>query len=201
MKTKKWLIVRKKEMTKLRLDNRHTAVTLLEVVPQEVVRYKTLEKDGYEAVVLGVGKKELNKEKWQKISYALLREFWYDEAFQNTYASWAALSAEILDDVTEIDITGTSKGKGYQGAMKRFWLSGGPKTHGSKFHRHIGWLGNRKPRRVQKGHPHAGHMGNETVTLHSRPVVEKITLQWVPYIAVKGSVPGTYNGYLSVYVG
>lgn len=50
-------------MTKLRLDNRHTAVTLLEVVPQEVVRYKTLEKDGYEAVVLGVGKKELNKEK------------------------------------------------------------------------------------------------------------------------------------------
>jgi large subunit ribosomal protein L3 len=55
-------------------------------------------------------------------------------------------------------VRGVSKGKGFQGAMKRFNLSGGQKTHGSKFHRQIGSLGNRKPRRVQKGHPHAGRM-------------------------------------------
>ncbi len=78
-----------------------------------------------------------------------------------------------------------SKGKGFQGAVKRFHLAGGPKTHGSKFHRHVGSLGNRKPRRVQKGHPHAGHMGTDTVTLHNRPVAEIITVGDDKFIAVK----------------
>ena len=201
MKTTKWLIVRKKEMTKLRLDGHHTAVTLLEIVPQEVVRYKTLEKDGYNAAILWVWKKESNKEKGQKISYGLLKEFPHDETFQSTYPAGSVLSTEVLEGVTEVTLTGVSKGKGYQGAIRRFGLKGGPETHGSKFHRHIGWLGNRKPRRVQKGHPHAGHMGNETVTLHKRPIVETIVLQGIPFVAIKGSVPGTYNGYLSLYVG
>ncbi|MEI7477875.1 MAG: hypothetical protein WCJ81_05240 [bacterium] len=101
-------------MTKLRLDERHVAVTLLELVPQEVVRYKTLEKDGYEAVVLGVGKKELQKEKGQKISYDLLKEFDCDEAFQAAYPAGSLLTEGVLEGVKEVSLTGVGKGKGFQ---------------------------------------------------------------------------------------
>lgn len=201
MKTKKWLIVKKKEMTKLRLNDRHVAVTLLEIVPQEVVRFKTLDQDGYEAAVLWVGKKELNKTKGQKISYDLVKEFGVDDAFKSSFPVGTAVAENLLEGVEAVDLTGVSKGKGYQWVMKRFNTKGGPKTHGSKFHRHVWSLGNRKPRRVQKGHPHAWHMGNETVTLHKRPVVELLHLQGAAYVAVKGSVPGSYNGYISLYVG
>jgi ribosomal protein L3 len=61
-------------------------------------------------------------------------------------------------------------------------------------------MGNRKPRRTQKGHPHAGHMGSETITLHNRPVVDIVTLHGTEFIALKGAVPGAYNGYVSLYV-
>lgn len=201
MKTNKWLIVKKKEMTKLRLEDRHVAVTLLEVIPQEIVRYKTLDQDGYEAAVLWVGKKELNKEKGQKIAYDLVKEFGCDEALKSSHPAGTPLSVEMLEGVEKVALTGVSKGKGYQWVMKRFHTKGWPKTHGSKFHRHVGSMGNRKPRRTQKGHPHAWHMGSETVTLHNRPVVELLTLHGTPFVAVKGSVPGSYNWYLSLYVG
>lgn len=187
-------------MTKLWMGDAHTAVTLLQVVPQEVVRYKTQEKDGYEAAVLAGGKKELQKEKGQKISYAWMKEFPASDAFKEKFAAGSAVDASFLEGVEKVDITGISKGKGYQGAIKRFNLAGGPKTHGSKFHRHVGSLGNRKPRRVQKGHPHAGHMGTDTVTLHNRPVADVITIGEDKFIAVKGSVPGAYNSLLAVYV-
>jgi large subunit ribosomal protein L3 len=200
MKTKKWLIVRKKEMTKLWVNDRQTAVTLLEIVPQEVIRYKTSEKDGYEATVIGVERKDLNKEKWQKISYTMVQEFGCDDASKSAFPAGAIVAENLLEGVEKVDLTGVSKGKGFAWVMKRFHTKWWPKTHGSKFHRHVWSLGNRKPRRVQKGHPHAGHMGTETVTLHSRPVVEITTLQWSPYVIVKWSVPGSYNGYISLYV-
>ena len=72
-------------MTKLRKDDRHVAVTLLEIVPQEVIRYKTSEKDGYDAAIVGVGKKDLKKDKGQKIGYALLREFAFDDSFASSF--------------------------------------------------------------------------------------------------------------------
>lgn len=187
-------------MTRLRIDDRHVAATLLEIVPQEVVRYKTMEKDGYDATIFGVGKKELQKDKGQKISYALLQEFQHDAAFKDAHPAGSLLGAELLEGVTQVALTGVSKGKGYQGVMKRFNTKGGPKTHGSKFHRHVGSMGNRKPRRTQKGHPHAGHMGDETITLHKRPVLDILTLQGSTFVAIKGSVPGSYNGYVSLYV-
>lgn len=201
MKKTKWLIVRKKEMTRLRSDNKQVVVTLLEVVPQEVVGYKTIEKDGYSAAVLWVGKKETGAEKGKKVAYTLLKEFWSDETFESSHPAGSVVSTEILDGSTEVSLTGVSKGKGYQGPVRRFHVQWWNKTHGSKFHRHVGSLGNRKPRRVQKWHPHAGHMWLETITLHKRPVVETLTLQGKPFVAIKGSVPGAYNGYLSLYVG
>ena len=193
-------MVRKKEMTKLRLNDAHTAVTLLQLVPQEVVRYKTQEKDGYEAAILAGGKKELQKEKGQKLQYDRMKEFPYDAAFQEKFAAGSAVDFSLLEGVEEVSLTGVSKGKGYQGGVKRFHLAGGPKTHGSKFHRHIGSLGNRKPRRVQKGHPHAGHMGGEVTTLHHRPVADIVTIGDDKFIAVRGSVPGAYNSLLALYV-
>ena len=132
------------------MDDAFTAVTLLQIVPQEVVRYKTQEKDGYEAAVLGGGKKELQKEKGQKVSYGWMKEVAADESFKEKFAAGSSVDISLLEGVQEVSLTGTSKGKGYQGAIKRFNLAGGPKTHGSKFHRHVGSLGNRKPRRTQK---------------------------------------------------
>lgn len=193
-------MVRKKEMTKLWIGDEHAAVTLLQVVPQEVVRYKTEEKDGYEAVVLAGGKKELSKEKGQKISYDWVKEFPVSDMFKEKFAAGASVDSSLLEGVEEVSLTGVSKGKGFQGAIKRFHLAGGPKTHGSKFHRHVGSLGNRKPRRVQKGHPHAGHMGTETVTLQHRPIAEIMTVGNDTFIAIKGSVPGAYNSMLALYV-
>jgi len=187
-------------MTKLRVGDAHTAVTLLQIIPQEVVRYKDEGSDGYEAVVIGVGKKELKKEKGAKLSYTILKEFPVSDLFKEKFAAGALVDASLLADAKEISLVGTSKGKGYQGVMKRFNAIGGPKTHGSKFHRHVGSMGNRKPRRVQKGHPHAGHMGTETVTLHHRPLVEILTVGTETLIAVKGSVPGAYNSLIAVHI-
>ena len=193
-------MVRKKEMTKLWINDAHVAVTLLQLVPQEVVRYKTEEKDGYEAVVLAGGKKELSKEKGQKISYAWMKEFPASDVFKGKFSEGSSVDLSLFEGVEELSLTGISKGKGFQGAVKRFHLAGGPKTHGSKFHRHVGSLGNRKPRRVQKGHPHAGHMGTETVTLHHRPIADVITVGDDKFIAIRGSVPGAYNSMLAVYL-
>lgn len=100
-------------MTKLWVNDKHTAVTLLEIVPQEVVRYKTSEKDGYEAAVIGVGKKELNNPKGQKISYALLKEFGCDDSFKSAFPAGSVVSENLLEGITTVDITGVSKGKGF----------------------------------------------------------------------------------------
>ena len=107
-------------MTRLRIDDRQVAVTLMEVIPQEIVRYKTIEKDGYEAAVFGVGKKELQKEKGQKITYSLMQEFGCDESFKASCPAGTVLTASILEGVAKVGLTGVSKGKGYQGVMKRF---------------------------------------------------------------------------------
>lgn len=90
-------MVRKKEMTKLWVEDAHTAVTLLQIVPQQVVRYKTQEKDGYEAAVLAGGKKELQKEKGQKISYARMQEFPVNDEFKEKFAAGSAIDSSLLE--------------------------------------------------------------------------------------------------------
>jgi large subunit ribosomal protein L3 len=100
-------------MTKLWVNDKHTAVTLLEIVPQEVVRFKTSEKDGYEAAVIGVGKKDLNKEKGHKVSYELVKEFGCDDSFKSTFPAGTVVAESLLEGVESVDITGVSKGKGF----------------------------------------------------------------------------------------
>ncbi len=188
------ILCKKKEMTRLWIDDKMVPVTLLAVEPQEVIRYKTEEKDGYSAVVIGMNKKTKN----DKTSYESIVEFASDDVFAEAFAQGTELTTDIFSDVKEVTVRGISQGKGFQGGMKRFGLKGGPKTHGSKFHRQIGSLGNRKPRRVQMGHPHAGHMGTDRVTVHHKPLLDIVTHDDKQFLVIKGSVPGAYNNTIQV---
>ena len=133
---KAWLIVAKKEMTRIWEDWKMIPVTIVKVLPQEVLRFKTEDKDWYSAVVIWVNKKEIEKAKWQKVTYSMTTEFKnIDDSFSNSYKAWTSLDMSLLEGVEEINLVGTSKGKGFQWVMKRFHASWWPKTHGSKFHR------------------------------------------------------------------
>jgi len=99
-------------------------VTLVKVLPQEVLRYKTAEKDGYVSVVVGVEKKLLKKEKGQKIAYTQVVEYRVDDEFIKNNEAGKILDSALLEGATAVDVTGQAKGKGYQGAIKRFHLDG-----------------------------------------------------------------------------
>ncbi len=190
----------KKEMTQLWVDGAYVPVTLGQIPEQEVVRYKTQEKDKYEALVVGVGKSESDKEKGQKVSYGTMAEFVVSSDFSENHPAWSMIGVQTLDGIQSITLMSYGKGKGFQWGMKRFHLKGGNKTRGSKFHRWIGSMGNRKPRRTQKGHPHAGRMGNVHVTLKNISVVDTLAHNGQNFVAVKGSVPGSYNTMVKIVV-
>ena len=84
--------------------------------------------------------------------------------------------------------------------MKRFHVAGGPKTHGSKFHRHVGSMGNRKPRRTMKNHPHAGHMGDEMITFKKVKLLDVIQRDHEELLVIKGSLPGARNSKLKLII-
>lgn len=187
---KGWIVLIKKEMTKMWLDNNFTAVTILEFPEQTLARLKTTEKDGYQAAVV-VTKSGKNDKEF---------EFRLDEG--NDLGSEAgAITTSVLDSVEMVCFTGTSKGKGYQGGIKIFHLHGMPATHGHKFTRHLWSKGNRKPRRTQKGHPHAGHMGLETKTIKNIKILDRYDFENKHYVVVKWSIPGRYNGFVKCYFG
>lgn len=197
---KAWMIVAKKEMTKIWENWKMIPITILKVLPQEVLRFKTQDKDGYNAVVVWVNKKELKKEKGQRIKYSMTTEFKnIDETFSNNYKTWITIDLKLLEGVDAVSVRWTSKGKGFQWVMKRFHTKWWPKTHGSKFHRQIGSLGNRKPRRVQKGHPHAGRMWSKQITLKNIQIIDKITQNNEQLLLLKGSIPGSYNGLIKIF--
>ena len=199
--TKGGLILKKQEMTKFWIDDEFVPVTLLKLVPQEVVRHKIMEKDWYNAIVVGAEKKELNKEKGIKVFYKYSTEFKVEPQLFEVFKVGNSIDTSILKDVEKVTLIGKSKGKGFQGVIKRFNFSGWPETHGSQFHRHPGGIGNRKPRRVNKGHPLPGHMGNEKVTLNNVKIVDVIKLDNnEELVVVKGSVPGSYNSYVKLEI-
>lgn len=196
---KAWLIVAKKEMTRIWENWKMIPVTVVKVLPQEVVRFKTQDKDWYSAVVVWVNKKELNKDKWQKVKYSMTTEFKnIDDSFVDTYKSWTIINIDLLEGIDEVSLVWTAKWKGFQWVMKRFHASWWPKTHGSKFHRQVWSLWNRKPRRVQKGHPHAWQMWWQQVTLKNIKIVDKFQENDEQLLLLKGSIPGSYNSFLKV---
>ncbi|UFX82788.1 50S ribosomal protein L3 [Candidatus Absconditicoccus praedator] len=187
------LLFRKQEMTRLWVDEKLMPVTLLRLVPQQIIRKKTKDSDGYSALVVGAEKKELDKEKGIKEKYSHICEYKVDEEDLDSYQVGDFLDLSVLEDIQSVNIYGVSKGKGFQGAIKRHGFSRGPETHGSHFHRSPGSVGGMKPRRVIKGKKLPGRMGRDSIKLKNVPLVDKIALDEESLVAVKGSVPGAYN--------
>ncbi len=179
-------------------------VTVLQAGPCVVTQVKTNEKDGYEAVQVGfVDKREKLVKKPQKgafdkagISYKrYVREFRFENAAE--YEVKQEIKADIFADGDKVDVTAISKGKGFQGAIKRHGQSRGPMAHGSKYHRHAGSNGSASdPSRVFPGKKMAGHMGGEKVTVQNLEVV-KVDAE-KNLILVKGAVPGPKKALITV---
>ena len=173
-----------------------TPVTVLQAGPLTVTQVKTEENDGYSAVQVGYGdirEKLVNKPvkgHFAKAGVAnkrVLTEFRFDNAAE--YQVGQEIKADIFEAGDKIDATAKSKGKGFQGAIKRHGQSRGPMTHGSKFHRHAGSNGSASdPSKVFKGKKMPGQMGAVTVTIQNLEVV-KVDAE-NNLVLVKGAIPG-----------
>lgn len=179
-------------------------VTVVEAGPCVVVQKKTLENDGYEAIQVGFGEikeKKLNKPKKGHFAKAdtaskkYLRELRLADC--SSYNVGDELKADIFADGDCIDITGTSKGKGFAGPMKRWGLHRGPMAHGSGYHRGSGSMGScSTPGRVMKGKKLPGHMGVERVTVQNLQIV-KVDAE-KNLLLIKGAVPGNKGGLVMI---
>lgn len=173
-------------------DGRVIPVTFIKCDPNTVVEVKTKERNGYPAIVLGF---DAYKHPSKNQKFKVVKEFRVEKA--EDYQKGQTLNLEGLKETKTITVMGTSKGKGFQGVMRRHNFKGGPGSHGSHFHREPGSIGMRaKPGRVLKGHRMAGHMGLSQVTLKNRSVVRLIAEKAL--IAVKGPVPGAINSYVFI---
>lgn len=195
------LIGRKMGMTQLFApDGTVTPVTVIQAGPCPVVQVKTAANDGYEAVQVGfdeLTKKKLPraiKERFSKLNVPaqrVLKEFRPLEAGKLP-AVGTVLNVKVFEKAKQVKVTGTSKGKGFQGVVKRFRVAGGPAAHGSMFHRRIGSIGMRQtPGRSWKNQRMPGHMGSDYRTVQNLRVVKIIADKNL--ILVKGAIPGA-NG-------
>ena len=197
-------------MTQLFDENdRVVPVTVIVAEPNKVCQVKTAATDGYEAVQLGFGTVKQYKKRQVQDQQAhggslrqaghradrYLREVRVDNAAD--YKVGDLQTVEAFAEVKKVDVTGTSKGKGFQGVIKRHGFGGGPGGHGAHFHRAPGSIGQcATPSRVFKGVRLPGHMGCDTVTVKNLEVVRIDAEQNL--ILVKGSVPGGKNGIVRV---
>ena len=179
-------------------------VTVIETTPNTVVQIKTIEKDGYNAIQLGYGEikdKHINKPEkghFSKVNLTPkkhLREFRVENI--ENYKVGDEVKADIFQAGEKIDVQGITKGKGFQGVIKRHGQHRGPMGHGSMYHRRPGSMGSTStPGRVFKGKKLPGHMGRVTVTIQNLDVV-KVDMD-KNVILVKGSVPGAKGAILKV---
>lgn len=174
------IIATKLEMTRLLRGEAFVPVTLVKFPETKIAQIKTIAVDGYEAIVLAstIGKRTEMREVPATGALADLKV-------------GDSVTLDILDGVEMVNLVGTSKGKGFAGAMKRHNFSGGPAGHGSKFHRALGSIGTRKPRRTKPGQRMHGHMGTDTVTVKKVPV--ELVNKELGVVAVRGPVPGARN--------
>jgi large subunit ribosomal protein L3 len=185
-------------------DGTALPVTVIEAGPCVVLQKKDQDNDGYESIQIGFDdKKEKNAIKPElghakKASTAPKR---YIKEIRGVnvgeFEVGQELKADIFAEGEYVDVTGTSKGKGFAGAIKRWGQSRGPMSHGSKYHRGAGSMAViRTGNRIPKGKNMPGHMGHETITVQKLQVVKVDAERNV--ILVKGSVPGPVNSYVSV---
>ncbi len=202
---KKAIIGKKIGMTQIFAeDGRVVPVTVIEAGPCVVVQKKTMDKDGYEAIQVGYGdirKKLLNKPETGHFNKAgvalrrLLKEFRFDDCAP--YEIGQELRADVFETGDIVDVMGVSKGKGFQGAIKRHNQSRGPMSHGSRYHRGPGSMGAcSSPSRVFPGKGLPGHMGHEKVTIQNLEVVRVDNERNL--MLVKGSLPGPKGSVIVV---
>ena len=179
-------------------------VTVIKAEPNKVCQIKTAETDGYEAVQLGFGEIKANKVNKPMAGHfaklgveptRYLREVRVASAAEHTVGE--EVTVGMFAEVAKVDVTGTSKGKGFAGVMRRWNFGGGPGGHGAHFHRAPGSVGQcASPSRVFKGVKLPGHMGVDTITTKNLEVVR--VDEDANLIMVKGAVPGGNNGVVRV---
>ena len=186
-------------------DGRRIPVTVVEAGPCTVLQKKTESIDGYNALQVGFSEKKTHRvnkpmmghfKKADQGAFAYLREL--DAVNVDDYQVGDQITCDAVFKAGDIvDVTGTSKGKGFQGVIKRWGFSGGRATHGSHFHRAPGSIGmSAWPARVHKGKKMPGQMGNAGVTLQNLEIVEVRPEQNI--ILVKGAIPGANQGLVLI---
>lgn len=178
-------------------------VTVIQAGPCVVLQKKDADNDGYEAIQLGFDDKKESRANKPELGHAkkagaapkrYIKEV---RGVQLTdYEVGQELKADLFAEGEFVDVTGTSKGKGFTGTIKRWGQSRGPMAHGSRYHRGPGSMGSIQANRVPKGKHLPGHMGQETVTLQNLQIVKVDADRNV--ILVKGSIPGAKNSYVSI---
>jgi len=182
-------------------------VTVIKAGPCVVVQNKTKDRDGYEAVQLGlvefIRPSRVNKPRSGHFNKAgvppcrILREFSYRGDEELPKVGEQILVGQVFREDDQVDVLGTTKGRGFAGLMKRHNFSGGRATHGSMFHRAPGSIGaSAFPSRVYPGMRGAGHMGNANVTVRKLQVVR--IQEQENLLLVKGAVPGRNGGYVMI---
>ena len=191
----KGILGRKVGMTEVfTKEGKVVPVTVIEIEPNVVTQVKSVETDGYNAIQLGVcDKKEKNATK-ASIGHAkkanttpkrFLKEI---RDYEGSYNLGDTISADLFTAGEVVDVTGTSKGHGTQGVIKRHGQASGPSAHGSRYHRRPGSMGTMRPMRVLPGKKLPGHMGVDTVTIQNLVIVDVNAQE--NYILVSGNVPG-----------
>ncbi|GAA0434330.1 50S ribosomal protein L3 [Lentibacillus halophilus] len=192
----KGILGRKIGMTQLFSEEGElTPVTVIQAEPNVVLQKRTMQNDGYEAVQLGFADKKESRsnkaekghaEKAKTTPKRCVREI--RDASPDNYDVGQELAVDIFETGEKIDVTGTTKGKGFQGAIKRHGFQRGPETHGSHFHRSPGSMGDMNAQRVFKGRKLPGQMGNRQVTIQNLEIVKVDTERNL--LLIKGNIPG-----------
>ncbi len=175
-------------------DGRVIPLTVVECTPNVITQVKTAEKDGYPAIVLGF---DALKKPTKTKKFRFAREFKTIENEESEPKKGDEVKVDIFEEGESVKVTGISKGKGFQGVIKRHNFSRGPETHGSHHHREPGSIGMcAKPARVLKGKKMPGQMGNKQVTLVNSAIAyidsEKNLL------GIRGAVPGANGGFVII---
>lgn len=184
----------------------HIPVTVLEAGPCTVVDVRTPERNGYAAVALGFGRKDLNKvnkprrgvfERVGSSAFEVVREFRIPEEGLGEFAPGKEITVQVFSIGQLVDVVGLSKGRGFAGVVKRWGFRGGRDTHGSRFHRAPGSIGMcADPSRTFKGRKLPGHMGNNRVTVKDLSIVDVKADKNI--ILIRGAIPGAKDGIVFI---
>jgi len=191
-----FILGEKISMTKIFKNGKFVSVTLIKAGPCKVLQIKNKKKDGYESVQIGfqeISKKKLLKKPAKNKHFKYIREF----PIEKDYEVGEVIDISELKEDDLLKVSGISKGKGFQGGVKRWGFSGASATHGTKHNeRKIGSIGSAYPQRVIKGRKMPGRMGSDRITVKNLKVVKVDADKNI--IAVKGAVPGKPGTLLEI---